>query len=555
MLTNEGEMKDIEEKNKQIITAMKEAENKCKITESAKVNPPVNSEITSATGSIAPGISDFCSAKTCDSPNVTDEGSSQRPRRNESLGVAKEEKWSDSNKKLMEKRINLTDKHQNNVEEILKAIRRDVKLHKTEEITRVIEKNRGMKVFRKKLSEGKKQLNKIIDKKNGQTTTNKRDILLIVRSFYAELDKKTSTTEIGVGIPVIQNQGSEDIPEITQDEINNCLKNMKNNKSPADDKMSTENIKLGGSALLKIVSKLYNACLRNSITPDQWNKSIIILLHKKGDIAQIENHRPIILLSQIYKLFMRIVTKRLRAELDIHQHIEQAGFRKGYGTSEHLHPIKILIEKCIEYNKPVHVQTDNIENLGININGEKLSHLRFANDLILITNDFKEAQEMMSEMNLASREAGIKINIGKTKFMTNLVANENLTVNNLNIEQVYSYKYLGHEIRLGRDNQTCEIGGRTGLIWAAFGKLSYILRSDIPMCLKRRVFDQCILPVVTYGAETLTLTKNTANKIRVAHEAWEKWSNRCRHKNIDSKMELCGSASPNKRRQMDEKNN
>lgn len=53
-----------------------------KITESAKVNPPVNSEIASAPGSIAPGIYEFCSAKTCDSPNVTDESSSQIPRRN-----------------------------------------------------------------------------------------------------------------------------------------------------------------------------------------------------------------------------------------------------------------------------------------------------------------------------------------------------------------------------------------------------------------------------------------------------------------------------------------
>jgi len=37
----------------------------------------------------------------------------------------------------------------------------------------------------------------------------------------------------------------------------------------------------------------------------------------------------------------------------------------------------------------------------------------------------------LSQLSLASREAGLKINIGKTKFMTNLVASENLTVNNL----------------------------------------------------------------------------------------------------------------------------
>jgi len=58
-----------------------------------------------------------------------------------------------------------------------------------------------------------------------------------VRSFYAELYKKPTTKEIGVGIPAIQNQGSEDIPIITQDEINNCLKDIKNNKSPGDDEI------------------------------------------------------------------------------------------------------------------------------------------------------------------------------------------------------------------------------------------------------------------------------------------------------------------------------
>lgn len=88
---------------------------------------------------------------------------------------------------------------------------------------------------------------------------------------------------------MIQNQESEEILEITQDEIEDSLKDMRNNKSRGDEKISTENLKLEGSALLKILRKLYNACLRNSRTPDQWSKSIIILLHKKEDISQIEN--------------------------------------------------------------------------------------------------------------------------------------------------------------------------------------------------------------------------------------------------------------------------
>src|ERR1700744_4182091 len=40
--------------------------------------------------------------------------------------------------------------------------------------------------------------------------------------------------------------------------------------------------------------------------------------------------------------------------------------------------------------------------------------------------------------------------------------------------------------------------------------------------LKRKVFDSCVLLVLTYGAETLTLTKASSNKLRVAQRAMER---------------------------------
>lgn len=555
-LMKDGEMDiDVEETNKQIVAAMKEAEGGCQV-----------------------------------------------------VAGRRRERLSNDTRRLMEERRSLGDRHSENAarlrelnRQISKAIRKDLRVYNTTEITRVIEENRGMKVLRKRLSEGRKQISKIMDNKTGQVTTNKQDILRIAREFYAELYSKSTTLEVNTDIPKIKNQGSDDIPDVTLEEIENSLRDMKSNKSPGEDGVSTENIKLGGTALLKILCKLYNACLRNCTTPEQWNKATMILIHKKGDIAQLQNYRPISLLSQIYKLFMRIITKRLTAKLDFYQPREQAGFRAGYGVNDHLHTIKILIEKCVEYNKPLvlifvdyekafdtvdhhsmlealadcridyryinivkhvyknakayirlHEDTPDfkmergvrqgdvispklfttlleymfkrikIENYGININGEKLSHLRFADDLVLVADGFGKAKDMLMELESASRKVGLNINISKTKLMTNLVISEDLRVNNLNIEQVYSYKYLGHELRLGRDNQTCEMGRRIGLAWAAFGRLNYILKSDIPMCLKRKVFNQCVLPVLTYGAETLTLTKQTANKIRVAQRGMER---------------------------------
>lgn len=65
---------------------------------------------------------------------------------------------------------------------------------------------------------------------------------------------------------------------------------------------------------------------------------------------------------------------------------------------------------------------------------------------------------------------------------------------------------------MGRDNQTCEIGRKIGLIWVTFGKLNYILKSNIPICQKKRIDSQCVLSVLSYAAETLTLTKSDTEK-------------------------------------------
>lgn len=133
-----------------------------------------------------------------------------------------------------------------------------------------------------------------------------------------------------------------------QDEIINNLKDMKNHNPPGGNEFNTENIKMGGTELPNLLCKLYNAYQGNSITLDQWNKVIKMLLHKKGDIAQTQNYRPIILRSHIYKLFMTIISYvRLTSKLDLYSLTEQTEFRKDYGINDYLTTMKIFIEKCI----------------------------------------------------------------------------------------------------------------------------------------------------------------------------------------------------------------
>lgn len=148
----------------------------------------------------------------------------------------------------------------------------------------------------------------------------RREILNIVEEFYKLLyksqyddsDEENPEPEILTSRGGIVNQGSEELPDITIEEIELALKNTKNNKAPGEDNIVTDAIKIGGQHLLLKIKELFNLCLFNSKVPKNWHNSIVILLHKKGDIAELENYRPISLLSHLYKLFTRNITTRLK---------------------------------------------------------------------------------------------------------------------------------------------------------------------------------------------------------------------------------------------------
>ena len=93
----------------------------------------------------------------------------------------------------------------------------------------------------------------------------------------------------------------------------------------------------------------------------------------------------------------------------------------------------------------------NWENKGVKIDGEFLSNLRFADDIFLCTETPQELQQMLQELSDESRQMGLKMNITKTKVM--VVDNTPINVNNVLIENVPGYAYLGQHYNLKEKNQ------------------------------------------------------------------------------------------------------
>ncbi len=58
--------------------------------------------------------------------------------------------------------------------------------------------------------------------------------------------------------------------------------------------------------------------------------------------------------------------------------------------------------------------------------------------------------------------------------------------------------------------------------WAAYTKHRDIFKSNLDICLKRQVYNSCVLPAMTYGAETWTLTKQAQNKLATAQTKMER---------------------------------
>ena len=81
--------------------------------------------------------------------------------------------------------------------------------------------------------------------------------------------------------------------------------------------------------------------------PDSWLEGVIWPIYKiKGDSKSPENYRPITILSCVGKLFTSILNARLNKFLDAHSILEvnQAGFRAGYSTMDHIFVLHALTE-------------------------------------------------------------------------------------------------------------------------------------------------------------------------------------------------------------------
>ena len=91
------------------------------------------------------------------------------------------------------------------------------------------------------------------------------------------------------------------------------------------------------------------------------------------------------------------------------------------------------------------------------------------------------------------------------------------------------YVCLGQLVTMKNDKSD-EIKRRIAAGWGAFGQYRDIMKSNIPIRLKTKVYNQCIQAAMTYGCQTWVVTKSMQNRLKTTQRSMESndWYNKTR---------------------------
>jgi endonuclease/exonuclease/phosphatase family metal-dependent hydrolase len=158
--------------------------------------------------------------------------------------------------------------------------------------------------------------------------------------------------------------------------------------------------------------------------------------------------------------------------------------------------------------------------MGLRINGEYLSHLRFADDIVVLSENHQDLEVMLKNLEVESQKCGLLMNTSKTCVMTN-GEHRPVKINQGVLTYVDEYIYLGQSISF-QGRTMFEVERRIKKAWNKYWALKHIFKSKLPLKLKKKVFDNAILPVILYGCQTWAFTKEIINKLKVFQKSLER---------------------------------
>jgi len=182
----------------------------------------------------------------------------------------------------------------------------------------------------------------------GMVHSDQRSIAEVFACFYEDLYRSRSQEHQAEPEHVDEHLC---IPPITIEELRTALKRMKKGKAKDKAGIVAEMLQADCLELHNLIVDLFTDVLApQAIPPVEWRETRLVVIYKKGEPQLPSNYRPIALLPILYKLFSCIICTRLQARIVEQQSVDQAAYRSGFSTQDHLICATLLAERCAEFN-------------------------------------------------------------------------------------------------------------------------------------------------------------------------------------------------------------
>ena len=140
------------------------------------------------------------------------------------------------------------------------------------------------------------------------------------KNIYDDNEQDASEQELGED----ENKSSTDvhynstdemtrIPEITTEELQTAINKLTKGKSPDSNGIRAEDINACDDETREMVRQIFNEILkRNEFTPEDWKKVTIKVIHKKGDVENVSNYRPDLLIASVVQTVLDNTVRKMK---------------------------------------------------------------------------------------------------------------------------------------------------------------------------------------------------------------------------------------------------
>ena len=156
-----------------------------------------------------------------------------------------------------------------------------------------------------------------------------------VRTIVSNLPNNNSDPLALVRNAMKNRSCSFQLKAVHPDEIDKIISSLKSSRSCGMDNIDSYVIKLAKNDLVPVITHILNLSIIQQVFPEAWKIAKVIPLHKKNELTDPSNYRPVALLSIFSKILERAVFQQVVSYLEENNllHPSHHGFRKGHNTS------------------------------------------------------------------------------------------------------------------------------------------------------------------------------------------------------------------------------